>query len=395
MGPLGVKHRKICVVTTSRADFGLLSGLIKAIQTDPALRLQVIVSGMHLSPLFGQTWREVEAQGIKIDRKIRLRISGESDLDNLNSIGLGIKGFGQAFSELRPDIAVLLGDRFELLAPAVSAVMLRIPIAHIHGGELTEGAIDDSVRHAITKMASLHFAATEAYRKRIIQMGEPPERVFNFGAPGLDQIHNAPLMTRRQVEQELNISLLKPVALVTYHPVTRDRDSAEDQVDLLIAAMKASRLDAVFTMANADAQGNIINRRLQAICAEYPERFKWVPHLGHRRYLSCLKHLSLMVGNSSSGLTEAPSFRMPVVNIGDRQQGRIRAQNIIDVPCTEKAIIEGIRRAISLRFRNSLHRMRNPYDRFHDGRASERIKNVLRDVVISPEFLKKQFHDLN
>jgi UDP-N-acetylglucosamine 2-epimerase (non-hydrolysing)/GDP/UDP-N,N'-diacetylbacillosamine 2-epimerase (hydrolysing) len=395
MGSSGVKRRKICVVTTSRADFGLLSGLIKAIQTDPALRLQVIVSGMHLSRLFGQTWREVEAHGIGIDRKIRLRLLGGSDLDNLNSIGLGMKGFGQAFSELRPDIVVLLGDRFELLAPAVSAVMLGIPIAHIHGGELTEGAIDDSVRHAITKMASLHFAATEAYRKRIVQMGESPERVFNFGAPGLDQIHNVPLMTRRQVEQELGISLLKPVALVTYHPVTRDRGSAGDQVSLLIAAMKASGLEAIFTMANADAQGNIINRRLQAACAEFPERFKWVPHLGHRRYLGCLAHLAVMVGNSSSGLTEAPSFRMPVVNIGDRQQGRVRAQNIIDVPCTKKAILEGIRRAISLRFRNSLHRMRNPYDRFHDGRASERIKNVLRDVVISPEFIKKQFQDLN
>jgi UDP-N-acetylglucosamine 2-epimerase (non-hydrolysing)/GDP/UDP-N,N'-diacetylbacillosamine 2-epimerase (hydrolysing) len=390
-----VKRRKICVVTTSRADFGLLSGLIKAIQADPALRLQVIVSGMHLSRLFGQTWRDVEAQGIKIDRKIRLRLSGGSSLENLNSISLGMKRFGKALSELRPDIVVLLGDRFELLAPAVSALLLGIPIAHIHGGELTEGAIDDSVRHAITKMASLHFAASEAYRKRILQMGELPERVFNFGAPGLDQIHGAPLMTRRQVEEELGISLQKPVALVTYHPVTRDRGSVEEQVDELIAAVKASGLTAIFTMANADAQGNIINRRLQAVCAENPERFKWTPHLGHRRYLSSLKHLSVMVGNSSSGLTEAPSFRMPVVNIGDRQKGRVRARNIIDVPCTKRAILGGILRAVSPSFRKSLSRMRNPYDRFHDGRASERIKNVLRDVVISPGFIKKQFQDLN
>lgn len=390
-----MKRRKICVISTSRADFGLLFGLIKAIQADPALRLQVIVSGMHLSRLFGQTWRDVEAQGIKIDRKIQLRLSGGSSLENLNSISLGMKGFGRALSELRPDIVVLLGDRFELLAPAVSALLLGIPIAHIHGGELTEGAIDDSVRHAITKMASLHFAATEAYRKRILQMGELPERVFNFGAPGLDQIHGAPLMTRRQVEEELGISLQKPVALVTYHPVTRDRGSVEEQVDELIAAVKASGLTAIFTMANADAQGDIINRRLQAACAENPERFKWIVHLGHRRYLSCLKHLSVMVGNSSSGLTEAPSFRMPVVNIGDRQKGRVRARNIIDVPCRKSAILAGVRRAVSLSFRKSLSRMRNPYDRFHDGAASERIKNVLRDVVISPEFIKKQFQDLN
>jgi UDP-hydrolysing UDP-N-acetyl-D-glucosamine 2-epimerase len=395
MGSSGVKRRKICVVTTSRADFGLLSGLIKAIQTDSALRLQVVVSGMHLSRLFGRTWREVEAQGIGIDRKIRMRLSGGSDLDNLKSIGLGMKGFGQAFSELRPDIVVLLGDRFELLAPAVSAVMLGIPIAHIHGGELTEGAIDDSVRHAITKMASLHFAATEAYRKRIVQMGESPDRVFNFGAPGLDQIHGGPLMTRRQVEEELRISLQKPVALVTYHPVSRDKGSVVAQVSDLIAAVKASGLTAIFTMANADARGNIINRWLQAACAENPERFKWFPHLGHRRYLSCLNYLSVMVGNSSSGLTEAPSFRMPVVNIGDRQQGRVRARNIIDVPCTKVAILEGIRRAVSPSFRKSLTRMRNPYDRFHDGRVSERIKNVLRDVAVSPEFMKKHFEDLN
>jgi UDP-hydrolysing UDP-N-acetyl-D-glucosamine 2-epimerase len=390
-----VKRRKICVVTTSRADFGLLSGLIKAIQADNGLRLQVIVSGMHLSPLFGRTWRDVEAQGIKIDRKIRLQLSGRSNLENLNSIGLGMKGFGKALSELRPDIVVLLGDRFELIAPAVSALLLGIPIAHIHGGELTEGAIDDSVRHAITKMASLHFAATEVYRKRIIQMGEVPERVFNFGAPGLDQIHAAPLMTRRQVELDLGISLQKPVALVTYHPVTRDRDSVEDQLRSLIGAIEASGLHAVFTMANADAQGNIINRRLEATCAENPDRFKWVPHLGHRRYLSCLKHFAVMIGNSSSGLTEAPSFRMPVVNIGDRQQGRVRAQNIIDVRCTKDAIAEGIRHALSPRFLKSLRRMRNPYDRFHDGRASERIKNVLKNVPISSEFIKKQFQDLN
>ena len=390
-----MKRRKICVVSTSRADFGLLSGLIKAIQTDPALRLQLIVSGMHLSRLFGQTWQDVAAQGIKIDRRIQLRLSGGSSLENLNSISLGIKGFGRALSELRPDIVVLLGDRFELLAAAISALLLGIPIAHIHGGELTEGAIDDSVRHAITKMASLHFAATEVYRKRILQMGELPQRVFSFGAPGLDQIHSAPLMTRQEVEEELGISLQKPVALVTYHPVTRERGSAEEQVDELIAAMKASGLTAVFTMANADAQGNIINRRLQAVCDENPERFKWTPHLGHRRYLSCLKHLSVMVGNSSSGLTEAPSFRMPVVNIGDRQKGRVRGRNIIDVPCTKSAILEGIRRAVSASFRKSLSRMRNPYDRFHDGGASERIKNVLRDVVISPEFIKKEFQDLN
>lgn len=381
------------MVTTSRADFGLLSGLIKAIRTDPALRLQVIVSGMHLSRKFGQTWRDVVAEGVRIDRKITLQLSGRSGLDNLKSIGLGMKEFGEALSELRPDIIALLGDRFELLSPAVAALMLGIPIAHIHGGELSEGAIDDSVRHALTKMASLHFAATEEYRRRIIQMGEPASRVFNFGAPGLDRIHALPLMTRGQLEKELGISLDEPVALVTYHPVTRDWGSAEEQVSVLIAALKASGLAAVFTMANADAHGDVINRKLQAVCAENPGRFKWVPHLGHHRYLSSLQYFAVMVGNSSSGLTEAPSFRMPVVNIGDRQRGRVRAQNTIDVHCTKSGILKGIQRAISPGFRNALRGMRNPYDRFHDGRASERIKDLLRDIEISKEFMKKPFQD--
>ena len=338
-----MKRRKICVVTTSRADFGLLRGLLKAIRADSALRLQVIASGMHLASKFGRTWRDIEAEGIQIDRKIGLRLTGESSLDNLKSISVGLNGFAEAFTELKPDIVVLLGDRFELLAPAISALMLRIPIAHIHGGELSEGAIDDSVRHAITKLASLHFAATEPYRRRIIQMGESPDRVFNFGAPGLDQLYGSALLTRQELEKELGFSLEDPIALVTYHPVTRDAGSAEAQVSRLVAAIKASGLKAVFTMANADAQGALINRRLQAACAQSPGRFKWIPHLGHRRYLSCLKYFAVMVGNSSSGLTEAPPFRLPVVNIGDRQRGRVRAANVIDVSCSRAAILRGIK----------------------------------------------------
>jgi UDP-N-acetylglucosamine 2-epimerase (non-hydrolysing)/GDP/UDP-N,N'-diacetylbacillosamine 2-epimerase (hydrolysing) len=354
----------------------------------------VIVSGMHLSPRFGRTWREIEAEGIKIDRKISLRLKGDSSLANLNSIGVGLHGFGEAFVELKPDILVLLGDRFELLAPAISALMLGIPIAHIHGGELSEGAIDDSVRHAITKLASLHFAATEPYRRRIVQMGESPDRVFNFGAPGLDQLYGSGLLTRPQLEQDLGFSLQDPIALVTYHPVTRDAGSAEAQLRSLVSAIKASGLHAVFTMANADAQGSLINTRLQSVCARNPGRFQWVPHLGHRRYLSCLKHFAVMVGNSSSGLTEAPSFRLPVVNIGDRQRGRVRAPNVIDVPCSRAAILRGITQAVSPRFRASLRGMRNPYDRFRDGSASERIKEVLKNVCLSDDLLMKRFHDL-
>jgi UDP-hydrolysing UDP-N-acetyl-D-glucosamine 2-epimerase len=388
-----VKRRKICAVTTSRADFGLLSGLLKTIQSDSALQLQVIASGMHMAPAFGRTWRDIESEGIRIDRKIPLRLTGGSSLANLKSIGVGLGGFAKVFAELKPEILVLLGDRFEMLAPAISGLMLGIPIAHIHGGELSEGAIDDSVRHAVTKLAWLHFPATEVYRRRIIQMGESPDRVFNFGAPGLDQIYHSSLLTRPQLEKELRLSLQPPTALVTYHPVTRGSDTTEEQIRSLIAAIKASGLNAVLTMANADAEGALINTRLEAWCAENPGRFKWIPNLGHRRYLSCLKHFALMVGNSSSGLTEAPSFQLPVVNIGDRQRGRVRATNVIDVPCSRAAILRGIKRAISPGFRASLRGMRNPYDHFHDGRTSERIKDVLKRVSLSDESLRKSFHD--
>jgi UDP-N-acetylglucosamine 2-epimerase (non-hydrolysing)/GDP/UDP-N,N'-diacetylbacillosamine 2-epimerase (hydrolysing) len=350
---------------------------------------------MHLAPRLGSTVRELEAAGVRIDRRIDLHLKGSSALDNAKSIGRGVSGFAAALAELKPAIIVLLGDRFELFSPAIASLMLRIPIAHIHGGERSEGAIDDSVRHAITKMASLHFAATESYRRRIIQMGESPKRVFNFGAPGLDHLFQEPLMTRQELERDLNVDLNESVALVTYHAETHDVSGGRDQIKTVLAAIEESGIKAVFTMANADAGGAMINAAICKVCAKRPERFKWAPNLGRRRYLSCLKNFSVMIGNSSSGVIEAPSFRLPVVNIGDRQRGRIRAKNIIDVPRSKDAIQAGIKRALSSRFRASLRGMRNPYDRFHDGRVSERIKNVLRDVDLQSEFLKKEFNDLS
>ncbi len=382
------------MVTTSRADFGLLRGLMLAIRSDAALRLQVIASGMHTSRKFGRTSREIDAEGVRIDREVDMRLTGESGVANAKSIARGMSGFADAFVALKPDVVVMLGDRFELLAAAVAALMLRIPMAHIHGGERSEGAIDESVRHAITKMAYLHFAANETYRRRIIQMGEAPERVYNFGAPGLDSLYGSPLMTRDELEREIGFDLHDPVALVTFHPATLDRASVDTQVRYLLAAMRASGLRAIFTMANADAEGGRINALLRAACAKDPERFKWIPHLGHGRYLACLRHCAVMVGNSSSGLTEAPSFKLPVVNIGDRQRGRVRAANVIDVRGGRAEILQGIRKARSARFRASLRGMRNPYDRFRDGRASERIKNVLKRAPLRAEALKKSFHDL-
>lgn len=387
--------RKICVVTTSRADFGPLSSVMCSIRDDPALRLQVIVSGMHLMPSFGNTWREIEQSHLRINARVPMPMAGKSPLDNLKAMGTGLRGFSDSLAELKPHILVLLGDRTEILMPALAALVLGVPVAHIHGGELTEGAIDDSIRHAVTKLASLHFAATEDYRRRIIQMGESPHRVFNVGAPGLDQIYASTPLSRTELEEQIRFSLEPPVALITWHPVTRVSSAdCGAQLQRFIRAVKTSGVRAVITAANSDANGNRINNQLRKLCSTFPERFHWAPHLGHQRYLSCLAHCSVMIGNSSSGLTEAPSFRLPVVNIGDRQRGRVRAANVIDVACDEHAILRGIRRALSPAFRRSLAGMQNPYDRYGDGRTGERIRNVLRDVSLDREFLRKEFHDL-
>ncbi len=393
MGLLIVKKRRICVVTTSRADFGLLHGLINEIAHDPRLSLQCIASGTHAARGFGRTGREIEKAGLSLDLKIPMRMTGNSALSGVSAIAHSLTLFGKAFAHLKPDIVVLLGDRFELFAPAVPALMLQIPIAHIHGGEVTEGAIDDSVRHAITKMASLHFTATETSRRRILQMGEDPGRVFNCGAPGLDAIHNANLLTREELEEALDIDLGIPTALVTYHPATRDKIPVRKQVKALVDALVATTLPAVLTMANVDENGAYINAELRALCRKHPSRFKWVPNLGHLRYLSALRHFAVMIGNSSSGLIEAPSFRLPVINIGSRQNGRERAANVIDVPCEADQIVKAVRRAISPAFRAKIADMTNPYDLRGDGKASHRIKNVLRDTEITESLLSKRFWD--
>ncbi len=394
MGLLIVKKRRICVVTTSRADFGLLHGLIYEIAHDPGLSLQCIASGTHAATGLGQTGREIERAGLPVDLKIPMRMTGRSALSGVSAIAHSLTHFGTAFAQLKPDLVVLLGDRFELFAPAIPALMLQIPIAHIHGGELTEGAIDDSVRHAMTKMASLHFTATETSRRRILQMGEDPASVFNCGAPGLDTIHNADLLTREELEEALDIDLEKPTALVTYHPATIEKIPVRKQVKVLVDALVATTLPAVLTMANADENGAYINAELRALCRRHPSRFKWVPNLGHLRYLSALRHFAVMIGNSSSGLIEAPSFRLPVVNIGSRQNGRERAANVVDVPCEADQIVKAVRRAISPAFRAKIKDMTNPYDLRGDGKASHRIKNALRDIEITDSLLRKRFWDI-
>ena len=390
-----MNQRKICVVTTSRADYGLLYYLMREIQDDPGLRLQVIAAAMHMSPEFGLTYRQIEQDRFEIDKKIEMLLSADSEVAVAKSIGVGLISFADALDALRPEILVLLGDRFELLSAAAAALMLKIPLAHIHGGETSQGAVDEAVRHAVTKMAVLHFPATEEYRRRILQMGENREHVFNFGAPGLDHLYRETLLSRAEFEGGMQLDLAGPVAIVTYHPVTLETTSALSQIGNLLEAVESSGIKAVFTKANADAHGREINREIARFCESNPARYHFFDNLGQKVYLSCLRHLDLMIGNSSSGLTEAPSFKMPVVNIGERQKGRTKAANVIDVGYDIEGILEGIHRANSPEFRNSLSDLKNPYDRFEDGKTSRRIKETLKNAVIDLELLQKKFIDLD
>jgi UDP-hydrolysing UDP-N-acetyl-D-glucosamine 2-epimerase len=389
-----VNRRKICVVTTSRADYGLLYHLLREIQADRDLRLQIIATAMHLSSEFGLTYRKIEQDGFSIARKIDMLLSADNEASVAKSIGLGLISFSDVLTELQPDILVLLGDRFELLSVAAAALMLKMPLAHIHGGETSQGAVDEAVRHAITKMACLHFPATEAYRKRIIQMGENPANVFNYGAPGLDHLYREKLLSKPQLEKRLQVELTGSVAIMTYHPVTLESTGALSRIGKLLQAIESSGIKVVFTKANADAHGREINREIARFCEIHPARFRFFDNLGQKTYLSCLKHLDLMIGNSSSGLTEAPSFKMPVVNIGDRQKGRIKAANIIDTGYKTREILEGIRRATSPTFKKALKDLKNPYDRFEDGNTSRRIKDTLKQAVIDSDLLQKKFFDL-
>jgi UDP-N-acetylglucosamine 2-epimerase (non-hydrolysing)/GDP/UDP-N,N'-diacetylbacillosamine 2-epimerase (hydrolysing) len=299
-----------------------------------------------------------------------------------------------ALQEILPDLVVILGDRFEIVPVALAAVIFRMPVAHIHGGEISQGAIDETFRHAVTKMASIHFAATEPYRQRILQMGESPALTFNVGAPGLDALYRLPLLGRAELETALDFSLDGAVALVTYHPVTIEPGSASQQIANVLTAIEASGIRAVFTKANADLEGGVINRRLADFCHSSPERFRLFDNLGQVRYLSCMKTLDLMLGNSSSGLIEAPSFRLPVVNVGIRQKGRTRAANVIDVENSVEKIMEGIAQALSPAFKRSLEGMQNPYDRFLDGMTSRRIKDTLKAIPLSDFLMGKEFRDL-
>lgn len=385
--------RKIGVVTGTRAEYGLLYWIIREIHEDPELELQLIVTGSHLSPEFGLTIRGIEKDNFPIAEKVEMLLSSDAETAIAISMGLGIIGFAKAYERIKPDIIVVLGDRYEILSAVATAVPFRIPVAHIHGGEITMGAMDELFRHAITKMSHIHFTATEEYRKRVIQMGESPENVFCFGAPGLDNVHKLNLISRDKLSNELGLPQDKEIGVVTYHPVTLEKNTAESQIsEILEALINFKDIYWVFTLPNADTEGRVIAKKIKECVSKYPEKGKCFDSLGQLRYLSLLKNASLMVGNSSSGLIEAPHFELPVVNIGGRQVGRVRGSNVIDVPkCQKDNIVDSIRTAISPHFRESFKGMKNPYG---EGNASKKIMRKLKTLSLDDRFLKKRFCNL-
>lgn len=383
--------RRIGVVTVARSDYGIYFPILKKIQQDPDLELVLIVGGMHLSPEFGSTVNILEADGFKPAAKVEMLLSSDSAEGVAKSVGIGVIGFAQAYSQLKPDLLLLLGDRFEMLAAAVAAVPFKMPMAHIHGGESTEGLIDEAIRHSITKMSHIHFASTESHAARICQLGEEPWRVTVSGAPSLDNLKNMKLLSAQELERQHGLDLSKPPLLVTYHPVTLDYENTENQIAELVAALKASGLPLIFTFPNADASGRKIIEMIQAFVKEMPQA-RITVNLGTQGYFSLMSHAEAMVGNSSSGIVEAASFKLPVVNIGDRQRGRFHAENVIDCGYSRDQILSAIKKATSAEFRKTLEKLVNPYG---DGQAADRIVAGLKDVSLDSNLLLKRFYQIS
>ncbi len=383
---------KICVATGTRAEYGLLKPLIEKINADSYFTLQLLVTGAHLSPEFGLTYQQIESDGYKIDAKIEMLLSSDIAEGITKSMGLGMIGFADALKQLQPDLLVILGDRYEMLAMASTALIFRIPIAHIHGGEVTEGAYDDAIRHSITKMSALHFTSTESYRNRVIQLGENPERVFNVGAIGLDNFKSLSLLSKKELEQELNIRFKKYNYLVGFHPETLSDQSVEKQFNELLQAID-NQPDSffVFTKANADTNGRIINRMMEKYVQRNPEKAALFASLGSLRYLSIMKQVTAIVGNSSSGIVEAPSANTVTINIGDRQKGRIQANSTLNCKTNQQEIEDAFNKARSEELQQIAANVINPYGQ---GNASSQIFDVLTATDVQL-FRTKSFYDIN
>jgi UDP-hydrolysing UDP-N-acetyl-D-glucosamine 2-epimerase len=380
--------RRVAVVSVGRSDYGHLAPVLDAAAA-AGLEAPLVVSGAHLDPAFGATVGEVEADGRPIAARVESSAGDDSAVGVAHAIGRAVAGFADAFAQLRPDAVLVLGDRFEMQAAALAALPLNIPVAHLHGGESSEGAIDESLRHSITKLSHLHFAATEHYARRIVQLGEEPWRVTVTGAPGLDAIAALDPLGDDELAARTGLSLDEPTLLVTYHPETLAPGDVGRDVDQLAQALERVDLQLLITAPNADTHGLAVRARLGELTAGRRGAVL-VESLGSRGYLSALRRVAAMVGNSSSGIIEAPSFELPVVNVGDRQRGRVRAANVLDVPPEREAIRAAVARAVAPEFRAGLAGLANPYG---DGRASERIVRVLRDTPADRRLLVKSFHD--
>lgn len=383
--------RKICVVTGTRAEYGLLYWLMKEIVAEKTLELQLIVTGMHLSPEFGLTYKEIE-QEFKIDKKIEILLSSDTPVGISKSMGLAQISFAEAYDELKPALVIVLGDRYEIFSAASAATIARIPIAHLHGGETTEGAYDEAMRHSITKMSHLHFVATEAYRKRVIQLGENPQRVFNVGGMGIESIKRLELLSKEAFEKSIDFKLASKNILVTFHPVTLENTTAKEQFQELLDFMDTLEdTHIIFTKANSDTDGRVINQMIDDYVAKHSYKTIGFASLGQLRYLSALQYIDAVVGNSSSGLLEAPSFQVGTINVGDRQKGRIKAASVIDCEPNKQSFKEAFDKLYSRTFRESLNGVKNPYGK---GNASQMILEVLVNIDLK-NILKKTFYDLD
>jgi len=382
--------RKVCVVTGTRADYGLLRWVMAEIAADPDLELQLVATGMHLAAEFGSTWREIEADGFRIDRKLEMLTASDGPVGTAKSMGLGLIGMADVLAELQPDLLLLLGDRFEIFAAAAAALPARVPVAHLHGGESTAGAIDEAFRHSITKMSHFHFVATEEYRRRVIQLGEDPARVFLVGGLGIDNLRRLRLLDREQIQSQLGITLGSRSLLVTFHPATLSSAAPQAEMAELLAALAPLKdTTLVFTLPNADSGGRALAAQVREFAAARDGAHCFAS-LGQLRYLSLLAQVDAVVGNSSSGLTEAPSLGIPTIDIGDRQRGRIAAESVIHCLPERDSIAAALERALSPAFRETCRHARNPYD--HGG-ASDKVVAALRALDLS-NVVAKDFHDL-
>ena len=385
------KKRKICVFTGTRAEYGLLYNLIKKLKSDNFFKLQIIVSGSHTQKKFGFTYKEIENDGFKISSKILMNKNTDTPNAICESMGKGIKNISKSMSKLNPDLIIILGDRYEALCAAISATVNRIPIAHFHGGESTEGSFDESFRHSITKMSQFHFVAHNLYKKRVIQLGENPKKIFVVGGMGVDNIYTTNFLTKKELENQLKIKFFKKNLLVTFHPVTLEINKSLDYINQLLNALDFFQdTNIIFTMPNADIDNEIIFKKIKSYVKINKNRASYHLSLGRVKYLSLLKHVDGIIGNSSSGLLEAPSFKIATVNIGDRQKGRIKSESIIDSSVRTSNIIKAIKKIYSKKFILHLNKIKNPYG---NGKASLKSYQILKKINLK-NVLKKNFYNI-